>query len=115
MKLIIAGSRTGIRSWHVDNFIRHVFDGWKITEIVSGGAKGADTLGETWAKNHNIPVTQFIPDWDTHGKFAGIKRNIDMAAYADACVVFWNGESRGSKSMITEALAYGIKLYVWTL
>lgn len=69
-------------------------------EIVSGTAKGADQLGERFAKEHNYQIKQFPADWNTYGKKAGYIRNKQMAEYADALVAFWNGESKGTKSMI---------------
>jgi hypothetical protein len=71
-----------------------------VTEVVSGCAHGADKLGERWAASLKIPVARFPADWDTHGKRAGFIRNSEMAEYADACIVFWNGTSKGTKHMI---------------
>lgn len=69
-------------------------------EIVSGTAKGADLLGEQYAKEKGYPVKRFPADWDAHGKKAGYIRNKQMADYATHCVVFWDGKSKGSKMMI---------------
>lgn len=69
-------------------------------EIVSGGARGADMLGETYAKRNNIPLKIFNADWHNLGKKAGVIRNAQMADYADEAIVFWDGQSRGSKNMI---------------
>ena len=81
-------------------------------EIVSGGARGADRLGERFALEHNIKIKQFIPDWERYGKSAGIRRNVEMGKYANACVVFWDGKSRGSKHMIDIAIKEGLELEV---
>jgi hypothetical protein len=74
----------------------------QITEIVSGAARGIDSLGERWAEYRPdpIPVKQFPADWDTHGKAAGPIRNRAMADYADALLVVWDGKSRGTKNML---------------
>lgn len=69
-------------------------------EIVSGTARGADQLGEKFAKEKGCNLKQFPADWDAYGKSAGYRRNADMAKYADACVVFWDGVSKGTKHMI---------------
>ena len=74
-------------------------------EIVSGCANGADKIGELYAKNRGIAVKKFPADWDTHGKKAGYLRNTEMAEYANRCVVFWDGKSKGSKHMIDIAKA----------
>lgn len=81
-------------------------------EIVSGGARGADTLGEQFAKKHGCKIKRFIPDWEGLGKQAGFIRNWDMAKYADACVVFWDGKSKGTKHMINLAEKEGLLLRV---
>ena len=69
-------------------------------EIVCGGARGADSLGRDWAEGRGIPVALFGADWGTHGKRAGILRNIEMGDYANAAVIFWDGQSKGSKHML---------------
>ena len=105
MKIIIAGSRSlnpegisallfGLISTSIDKF------GKSPTEIVSGGARGADKFGESWARANNIKIKQFLPDWDFYGKSAGFIRNQKMADYADALVVLWDGKSRGTKHMM---------------
>lgn len=69
-------------------------------EIISGGARGADQLGERYAELRNYRVMQMPADWDKHGQAAGYLRNQDMAKQANACVVFYNGISSGAKHMI---------------
>lgn len=102
MKVIIAGSR------HMPVSLYYLVpkavakSGFDITEIVSGTAKGADTLGEFYAAEYEIPCKLFPPDWDTYGKAAGPIRNGQMKEYADAAIVFiWDG-SRGSANMIRQ-------------
>lgn len=81
-------------------------------EIVSGRANGADSLGERFAHEHGCKVAKFPADWNAHGKSAGYRRNADMAEYADACVCFWDGKSKGTKHMIDLATKKGIQLRV---
>jgi predicted Rossmann fold nucleotide-binding protein DprA/Smf involved in DNA uptake len=76
--------------------------------IVSGKAKGADTLGERYAKEYEFPIHEYPANWDLHGNGAGPIRNRLMSVNADACVVFWDGESRGSLNMRDTALARGL-------
>lgn len=73
----------------------------KITYIVSGGAHGADTLGEEWAKENGIETQIFYADWDKHGKRAGFIRNVDIIENCDGCIAFWDGESKGTKHSIS--------------
>jgi hypothetical protein len=72
--------------------------------IISGTAKGADQLGEEYAKNYGFEVIRMPANWEKHGRSAGYKRNVEMAKIADHCIVFWDGESRGSKHMIDIAM-----------
>ena len=81
------------------NYLPHV-------QIVSGGASGADALGERYAQDRGLSLATFPADWKTHGSAAGPIRNEQMAQYADAVVVFWDGLSRGTKSMRELAQKY---------
>lgn len=74
-----------------------------VTEVVSGGARGADRLGAQWAREQDIPVREFLPDWDTHGKRAGYLRNVDIVAAADVVLAFWDAVSKGTGHSLTLA------------
>lgn len=104
-KVIIAGSRNFDNYELLKTKMDHLLSQKQDIEIVSGAARGADQLGERYAAERGYALKQFPADWDTYGKSAGYKRNAEMAEYADAAVVFWDGESRGSKHMIDLALA----------
>ena len=86
--------------------------------IVSGGARGADRLGEQYAKIAHYDITIFPAAWDTYGKSAGYKRNAEMAKFASedgnisVLIAFWDGKSRGTKHMIDLAKRYGLKVHV---
>ena len=101
MKLIIAGSRTVPRSAYplIDKSIRKP---GSITEIVCGDARGADRLGEEWANSRGIPVAHFPAYWNRYGRVAGRMRNEQMAIYADCLLAIWDGESPGTRHMISE-------------
>jgi hypothetical protein len=71
--------------------------------IISGMAKGADTLGERYANENNFTVLGFPAEWNLYGKSAGIRRNEEMAKVGDALIAFWDGESPGTKHMIETA------------
>lgn len=68
--------------------------------IVSGTAKGADTLGEQFAHRHGLPLQTYPAQWNRYGRSAGYRRNAEMAEVGDELVAFWNGTSPGTKSMI---------------
>lgn len=100
MKIIIAGSR----DMPLKDFdtIQTAIDasGFDVTEVVSGTAKGADSLGAYWAMLHGVPVKEFPADWKLNGHSAGFIRNKEMAEYADGLIVFIYYESHGSKHML---------------
>jgi len=108
VRVIIAGSREGFKLEDVYTAMKDSQFAHKVTEIVSGTARGVDRLGEQYAKDHNIPVKKFPADWDKHGKSGGYIRNAEMAKYADAAVILWDGESKGTKHMIDIAEKEGI-------
>lgn len=81
-------------------------------QIVSGGASGADALGERYAREKGYSLKRFPADWNQYGRSAGPKRNRQMAQYADALIAFWDGVSRGTKNMIDEANAGGLLVRV---
>lgn len=112
MRVIVAGTRTFkdyelLRS-KLDEFLKDIED----IEIVSGSARGADALGERYAKEKGYKITRFPADWNRFGKSAGYIRNEEMAKYADKCVVFWDGVSRGSFHMINLAKKYNLELHI---
>jgi hypothetical protein len=113
MKVIIAGSRTfGDYSLLVktcdlvlSNISSHI-------EIVSGTAKGADLLGEKYANERGYSIKRFPAEWDKYGKSAGYRRNSEMAQYADALIVFWDGSSKGTKHMIDLAKSANLQIKI---
>ncbi len=113
MKVIIAGGREFNNYTLLKNTMDQLLSEEPNLEVVSGKARGADKLGEDWAKVNKLVVHPFIPDWNGPlRKGAGYKRNEDMAKFADACVVFWDGKSKGSGHMINLAKKYKLKLKI---
>ena len=99
-KVAVIGSR-GFDSY--ETLSKILDDNLNISEIISGGAKGADSLGARYATERGIPVTIFRPDWDKYGKRAGFIRNTDIVTAADIIVAFWDGESKGTANSIATA------------
>jgi hypothetical protein len=112
MKTIIAGGRDFTRQDEFHSGMTEARKLIEITEVVSGGASGADKMGEAYAAENNIPVKVFPADWTKYGKSAGPRRNMEMALYADALIAFWDGQSRGTKHMIETAQKEGLTIYV---
>lgn len=110
MRIIIAGSR-GFTDYPrlrrcVDEFIAdHPTDD---VVIVSGGARGADRLGEQYAHERGYKLRIMRADWDRFGKSAGYRRNEQMALIADVLIAFWDGQSRGTRHMIDLAKTHDL-------
>ena len=129
MKVIVSGGRT---------FEHYILLKMKLNEIlkdvkseitiISGGAKGADLLGEKYAKEKGYKIKRIEADWDNinvdvaiiktnnYGKAynanAGPQRNQKMANIADGLVAFWDGKSSGTKNMIDIATKMNLKVRV---
>ncbi len=71
----------------------------KEVSIVSGMAKGADSLGYMFAHKHDVKVYEFNANWNQYGKSAGYKRNTEMGKFADGLLAFYSG-SKGTGHMI---------------
>ena len=117
VKIIICGSRSFNDYQFLERTVREVFRNLtqqgilygspakdaEIIEIISGGAQGADILGEWFAQQYGLWVKVMLADWDKNGKQAGIIRNCEMVDYvADSdcygmVIAFWDGESKGTQ------------------
>ncbi len=114
-RVIVAGSRMFNDFALLEAKLDALLVNLKDVEIVSGGARGADRLGELYAKKHGLPCKVFPADWENDGRDAGFIRNEVMAAYASGegqgyCVVFWDGQSSGTRHMRMMCETYGLKL-----
>lgn len=111
-RVIVAGTRTfsnyELLRAKLDFYLSRIEN----VEIVSGGQRGADSLGERYARERSMGLAIFEAEWQKYGKKAGPIRNGVMAAYATHCVVFWDGESPGAASMIRIAKVEGLNLRV---
>lgn len=111
VKVIVAGGR----DFNDYNRLRKVLDSLfsiDYIQIVSGGARGADRLGERYAIERYIGVKRFPADWDKYGYSAGPRRNKQMADYGDYLVAFWDGKSKGTRNMIDQAIKRNLKIVV---
>ena len=115
IKLIIAGGRDfndyDLLEETCTYMLSALINAYEV-EIVSGGAKGADSLAQRFARSNRLKLTVMNADWDKHGKSAGYKRNQEMANYATHVIAFWDGKSRGTANMIQVATKLGLKLCV---
>lgn len=83
-----------------------------ISEIISGGATGADALGERYAKAEKIPLTVITADWKTYGKAAGPMRNTEIVERAERVIAIWDGKSTGTADTIRKAKAQGKEVLI---
>lgn len=113
MKVIIAGGRDfkdyDLLCQKCDQILSSVQED---IIIVSGCALGADFLGEKYSEERGYQTFYFPANWRLYGRGAGPVRNREMADYADAAIVFWDGQSKGSAHMIETAKEKGLKVRV---
>lgn len=108
MKLIICGGRDYQFTGEDYDKLNHIHAHFGITEIVSGGATGADFYGQVWARMSDIPIKKFEADWVKYGKPAGYIRNEQMAKYADAVKAFPGG--KGTAHMVQLGRRYKLRI-----
>lgn len=112
MRVLVCGSRGWESVWQV-RMVYAELDKLKPTEIISGGARGADRVAEVWAKTNSVPITVITPNWEKYGRRAGILRNNQMLdTKPDLVLAFWDGLSKGTKHTIDEALRRNMKVEV---
>ena len=101
LRLAIIGSR----DFNDYNLVKSTLEKYKdkISIVVSGGANGADSLGERWAIDNGIETLIFPAEWDKYGKRAGYIRNQTIIQNCDCVIAFWNGESKGTNHSINLA------------
>jgi predicted Rossmann fold nucleotide-binding protein DprA/Smf involved in DNA uptake len=93
MKIAVVGSRSIV----VPDIGLYVSDA---KEIVSGGAIGVDSCAAEYAKRNGLKLTEFLPQYERYGRAAPIVRNKQIVDYADKVIIFWNGSSKGTLSVI---------------
>ena len=101
MKVAVIGSR-GLQVNDLGKYLPE-----NTTEIVSGGARGIDTCAANYAKQNNLKLTEFLPDYNTYGRGAPLIRNDEIIKYADIVLDFWDGKSRGTKYVIDKCKKLG--------
>ena len=100
MKIAVVGSRSVTVS-DIGKYISNA------EEIVSGGAVGVDCCAAKYAKVHGIRLTEFVPQYERYGRAAPIVRNKEIVDYSDKIIAFWDGNSKGTLSVIKYAQKVG--------
>ena len=114
-KIIIAGGRDFMDYNLLKEKTNKILQEKKVTHkivIISGCARGADTLGLRYASENTFDVEEYPADWDKYGKKAGYLRNVEMAENANALIAFWDGKSKGTKHMIDIATERNLPIRV---
>jgi hypothetical protein len=117
MKLALVGSRNYVNQKEFDEVVdAFVLKHGTLPEfVVFGGAKGADTLAEVWARKHKIPLKIFKPDWKAKGKAAGVLRNTDIVNECTHMIAFPAADGKGTQDSIKKAQAKNIPVEIhWT-
>ncbi len=91
--------------------IRPKFPEDRELQIISGMARGADSLAVRYAQAHNIPLLKYPADWSL-GRGAGFIRNTQMAEACDEGLAFHDGASRGTAHSVNELVRLGKKVRV---
>lgn len=107
MKVAVIGSRCLV----VDDMQKYLPEG--VTEIVSGGASGIDACAKEYARKYNIPLTEFLPEYNRYGRAAPLKRNEKIVDHADTVVALWDGRSKGTEFVIKYCRKIGKKAAVY--
>jgi hypothetical protein len=113
MRVAIVGSRTFTDYARIRKYIEKIAAKYPDAVIVSGGAKGVDTLAERAANEVGLRVMIFPADWSRLGKRSGFVRNVTIVEESDVVVAFWDGESRGTKHTIDIARQSGVSVHVY--
>lgn len=109
MKIAVVGSRDFKPLSLVESFIQGLPDD---SIIISGGARGVDSIAERAAKNRGLQTIIYPAQWDKYGKAAGMMRNTDIIKDSDIVVAFWDGKSRGTQDSIIKACKYRKYVYL---
>lgn len=107
MKLAIVGSRDFNDYEKMKSILWDLFHIRQSTVpkdiIISGGARGADTLAKKYAEEEKQEYIEFLPDWNTLGKAAGFIRNQQIVNACDIVLAFWDGKSKGTEDTLNKA------------
>ena len=108
MKLAVIGSRS-ITSLPLEEVIPADTE-----EIISGGARGIDTLAREYAQAHGIPCTEIRPDYARYGKGAPLRRNLEIIEKADLVIALWDGKSTGTAHTIRKCREIGKPVVIFS-
>lgn len=111
MSVLVCGSRDYRDKIRLYNELNRVFSDDKYSDMLTGGATGADRLAEDFAREHGIPCLSIPADWTKYGKIAGPIRNSEMIARKPLLVVAFSSQATltaGTADTVRKARACGI-------
>lgn len=130
-RIAIIGSRTFNDYENLQCFMDEVLEKHNLTTedivIVSGGAKGADSLGKRYSEDYMTDYVEYEANWkdlshpdaiirtNSYGKYdakAGIRRNTLIIEDADIVVAFHNG-SKGTADSLNKARKLNKRIEEW--
>lgn len=115
MRVLVCGSRTFNDQFLFDLAMNGFLDEFepRASElvIISGLAKGADTMAVDWAKKNNVTYEGYPAQWDKYGRAAGPVRNQQMLdTGVDLVIAFPKGEAKGTRHMMKIAKEKGVEI-----
>lgn len=101
MRVAIVGSRSVAMDAYSD-ILSYIPRG--ASEIISGGAEGADEIAEEYARQNHLPLTVFRPEYKSYRKSAPLQRNLEIVRHSDYVLVLWDGKSRGTANIVANCI-----------
>lgn len=112
MKVAVVGSRS-VNHYDV---VKAILNQYTFTQIISGGAKGVDTLAEQYSSEYNLVKPMVIlPNWNRYNRGAGAVRNREIVDHSDFVIAIWDGKSKGTLISINYAKKQNKSIYVWLI
>ena len=113
MNIAIIGSRT-VKNYEYVKYVLNDSIKTGSDVIVSGGAKGADELGERFAREFcdKEPII-YKAEWEKYGRSAGFKRNHKIIEDCEMVIAFWDYESKGTKHSLDLAKDLGKCVFIY--
>lgn len=110
MRLAVVGSRGFNDYEYLKATLGKISD--DIDCIISGGARGADSLAARYSREKGIALQEYLPEYDKYGRGAPIVRNRLIVDDCDTLIAFWDGKSRGTRDSIDYARKRGKRVII---
>ncbi len=110
MVVLVCGGRDYSDVNHLTLFLDTQNIATPITTLIAGGARGADTLAEHWARSRGIQTAIYTAQWERYGRSAGPRRNSDMLRDGKPNLVIAFPGGAGTENMIRQSLEAGVRV-----